>query len=165
MDPLIIAYDLGTGGNKASLFDLEGSCQADLFVPYQTYYPRAGWHEQRPEDWWSAIINSTRQLIEKTGIDPRRVTCLGISGHSLGAVPLDKNGDLLRVRPHRSGPMLARSNRLNNSLIMCQKVNGITSRAMDSRRRCTRCSRSCGTATMSRRCFIASIKLSAPRII
>jgi len=97
MDPLIIAYDLGTGGNKASLFDMEGSCQADLFVPYQTHYPRAGWHEQRPEDWWNAIINSTRQLIEKTGVDPRRVTCLGISGHSLGAVPLDKNGDLLRA--------------------------------------------------------------------
>lgn len=96
MDPVIIAYDLGTGGNKASLFDLEGNCLSDLFVGYQTSYPRAGWHEQRPEDWWSAIVTSTRQLLEKSGVDARRVACLGISGHSLGAVPLDSQGNLLR---------------------------------------------------------------------
>ena len=92
----IISYDLGTGGNKASLYDFEGNCLASAFIPYDTIYPRAGWHEQRPEDWWHAVVLGTRKLLEKTGEDRKNIECLAISGHSLGAVPVDKNGRLLR---------------------------------------------------------------------
>jgi len=35
-------------------------------------------------------------LIAESGVDRGEVVCCGISGHSLGAVPLDKNGNLLR---------------------------------------------------------------------
>ena len=96
MGNYLIAYDLGTGGNKASLYNTAGNCIADTFVPYQTFYPRAGWHEQRPEDWWSAVVESTRGLVQKSGIDVNDIAALGISGHSLGVVPLDKSGQLLR---------------------------------------------------------------------
>lgn len=92
----MISYDLGTGGNKASLYDLEGNCLASVFVPYDTIYPQTGWHEQRPEDWWDAVVRSTRKLLEKTGEDGSSIECLAISGHSLGAVPVDSNGVLLR---------------------------------------------------------------------
>ncbi len=92
----MISYDLGTGGNKASLYDLEGNCLASVFVPYDTIYPQAGWHEQQPEDWWNAVVESTRKLLAKTGEDGRNIECLAISGHSLGAVPVDRNGALLR---------------------------------------------------------------------
>ncbi|HEY8349055.1 MAG TPA: FGGY-family carbohydrate kinase [Clostridia bacterium] len=92
----IISYDLGTGGNKASLYDFEGNCLTSVFIPYDTLYPRAGWHEQRPEDWWHAVVLGTRKLLEKTGEDRKNIECLAISGHSLGAVPVDKNGRLLR---------------------------------------------------------------------
>ena len=50
MNKKIISFDLGTGGNKASLYDVEGNCLASAFVPYATQYPHVGWHEQRPED-------------------------------------------------------------------------------------------------------------------
>lgn len=92
----MISYDLGTGGNKASLYDLEGNCLASVFIPYDTVYPRAGWHEQRPGDWWDAVVMSTRKLLDKTCEDRKNIECLAISGHSLGAVPVDKNGRLLR---------------------------------------------------------------------
>ncbi|OGO28780.1 MAG: pentose kinase [Chloroflexi bacterium RBG_16_54_18] len=96
MDERIISFDLGTGGNKASLYDREGNCLASAFVPYLTYYPQIGWHEQHPTDWWNAVIQSTRNLLlsDKTEIDS--ITALAISGHSLGAVPVDRNGRLLR---------------------------------------------------------------------
>jgi xylulokinase len=93
----IIAWDLGTGGNKASLYDRDGRCLASAFVPYDTSYPRSGWHEQRPEDWWSAVVESTRRLLASSGADPREITCCGISGHSLGVAPLDQEGRLLRT--------------------------------------------------------------------
>jgi len=96
MSEYIIAYDLGTGGNKASLYDLEGNCLAANFVPYETHYPHSGWHEQRPADWWDAVVASTRGLLDETDVDAAQIACIGISGHSLGAVPLDAEGTLLR---------------------------------------------------------------------
>ena len=96
MGSMIIAYDLGTGGNKASLYDLQGNCLAENFVAYQTIYPRAGWHEQRPEDWWSAVVESTRALLQAARVSHEDIEALGISGHSLGVVPLDSKGALLR---------------------------------------------------------------------
>jgi xylulokinase len=96
MDRKIISFDLGTGGNKASLYDAEGACLASAFVPYTTQYPQVGWHEQRPVDWWNAVVESTRKLLKSSGVDKNDIVCLGISGHSLGAVPVDKDGNLLR---------------------------------------------------------------------
>ncbi|MHB8065968.1 MAG: xylulokinase, partial [Ruminiclostridium sp.] len=96
MSKRIISYDLGTGGNKASLYDLNGNCLHSTFVPYKTYYPHVGWHEQCPEDWWNAVVECTRKLLEKSGEGKENIECLAISGHSLGAIPVDINGDLLR---------------------------------------------------------------------
>jgi len=92
----IIAYDLGTGGNKASLYDIDGRCLAENFVSYPTQYPATGWHEQRPEDWWNAVVESTNRLLKEAPIERDEICCCGISGHSLGVVPLDRNGKLLR---------------------------------------------------------------------
>jgi len=92
----IIAYDLGTGGNKASLYDADGKCLAAVFEPYETCYPHSGWHEQRPEDWWNAVVRATQRLWETGAADPSAVECLAISGHSLGCVPLTADGTLLR---------------------------------------------------------------------
>ena len=96
MGKKIISFDLGTGGNKASLYDAQGNCLASAFVAYETEYPQMGWHEQRPEDWWDAVVKSTRQLMQSSGVDKRDIVCLGISGHSLGAIPVDRAGNLLR---------------------------------------------------------------------
>ncbi|MDR0611472.1 MAG: FGGY-family carbohydrate kinase [Planctomycetaceae bacterium] len=96
---MIISYDLGTGGNKASLFDSDGVRIASVFEAYETLYPAKGWHEQRPADWLHAVLKSTHRLLteaKKYGITPKQISCLAISGHSLGCVPLDGNGNLLR---------------------------------------------------------------------
>jgi len=92
----IIAYDLGTGGNKASLYESDGRLLAAVFVPYETQYPRAGWHEQRPEDWWRAVVQSTKGLLAEPSVEAGQIECMAISGHSLGCVPLDAEGRLLR---------------------------------------------------------------------
>jgi xylulokinase len=96
MNHTILSFDLGTGGNKASLYDAQGNCLAAAFVPYPTHYPQVGWHEQRPADWWQAVVESTRRLLQTPGVDASSIACLGISGHSLGAVPVDSAGSLLR---------------------------------------------------------------------
>jgi len=92
----VIAYDFGTGGTKASLYDVRGQCLADHFASYETQYPRAGWHEQRPADWWASVVASTNELLAESDIDRGGIVAIGISGHSLGVVPLDAEGNLLR---------------------------------------------------------------------
>ena len=96
MSETILAYDLGTGGNKASLYNARGELLAAAFVPYDTDYPQAGWHEQRPETWWESVIESTRRLLASGTVEPNSIAGLAISGHSLGCVPLDASGRLLR---------------------------------------------------------------------
>lgn len=96
MSRYVIAYDLGTGGGKSSLYDVEGRCLAESFEAYPTLYPQSGWHEQRPDDWWAAVVAGTRRLLAESGVDPRDILSCGISGHSLGVVPLDRHGRLLR---------------------------------------------------------------------
>ena len=96
MPDKILAYDLGTGGNKASLLRCRGPLLASVFAAYETEYPQAGWHEQRPAAWWDSVVQSTRQLLAAAAADPRSIACLAISGHSLGCVPLAADGRLLR---------------------------------------------------------------------
>jgi len=96
MDQYILAFDLGTGGNKASIYDTNGNCLSNSFKNYKTFYPRPGWHEQRPEDWWKAVVCSTRELLKKSAIKKENIKCLAISGHSMAVVPIDKKGRLLR---------------------------------------------------------------------
>lgn len=96
MGKKILSFDLGTGGSKAALYDVMGNCLESAFVPYTTHYPTVGWHEQRPVDWWNAVVESTQTLLRSSGVHKDEIACIGISGHSLGAVPVDQDGSLLR---------------------------------------------------------------------
>ena len=93
----ILAYDFGTGGIKASLYNEQGQCLADGFDAYETLYPAPGFHEQRPLDWWKATVQSTHRLLASMPDGTADgIAAIGISGHSLGVVPLASDGTLLR---------------------------------------------------------------------
>jgi len=91
----ILAFDLGTGGCKAALYDAAGACLADAVRGYPTRHPASGRDEQRPEDWWQAIVGATAELLARTGADPAQVAALSLSGQSLALLPLDGDGELL----------------------------------------------------------------------
>lgn len=92
----ILAHDLGTTGNKATLYDADGHLVGSAFHAYATQYQHAGWAEQNPEDWWQAVCLSTRQLLAETGIRGADVAVLSFSGQMMGAVALDKHAHPLR---------------------------------------------------------------------
>ena len=91
----ILSYDLGTGGTKASLYDESGRSLASTFVSCDTYYPREQWHEQRPEDWWRSVVESTQSLLSSAPVNRTEIACLAVSSHSLGVTPVDAKGNLL----------------------------------------------------------------------
>ncbi|MCE2472597.1 MAG: xylulokinase, partial [Anaerolineae bacterium] len=64
----VIAHDLGTTGNKAALYDREGTLVGAALHAYDTEYAHTGWAEQNPDDWWDAVCLSTRRLLSETGV-------------------------------------------------------------------------------------------------
>lgn len=92
----ILAHDLGTTGNKATLFDAAGQLVGSAFAGYATQYPAPNWAEQDPEDWWRAVSDSSRQLLQVTGTAADEVAAVGFSGQMMGCVPVDTAGRALR---------------------------------------------------------------------
>lgn len=89
MTGFILAHDLGTTGNKATLFDDQGKVKTSTFSGYQTDYPHPNWAEQNPEDWWQAVCISTRQLLESAQVRREEIACICFSGQMMGCVPVD----------------------------------------------------------------------------
>jgi xylulokinase len=95
---IIAAYDLGTTGCKASLFDEGGPLIATAYCEFPTYFPKPGWAEQDPQDWIGALKKTTAELLQKSGIRPTNIACLSFSGHMMGCVPVDARGAPLARR-------------------------------------------------------------------
>ena len=92
----ILAHDLGTSGNKATLYDAEGRLRCSVVCSYPTYYPHDGYVEQDAQDWWRAVCESTRDLMEKAGIGSKDILCVSFSGQMMGCLPVDAQGEALR---------------------------------------------------------------------
>lgn len=91
----VLSYDLGTGGVKASLFSIDGISICFSFVSCTTYYPKQGYHEQKPLDWWGMVVEATKELLERSAVSPEEIQIIAVSGHSLGVVPIGYKGELL----------------------------------------------------------------------
>ena len=93
---MLIAHDLGTSGNKASLHEADGRIVAAATASYPTRYAADTTSEQDPHDWWDAVVAATRQLLAQTATPPGRVDGLCISGQMMGLVLLDASGEPVR---------------------------------------------------------------------
>ena len=85
----ILAHDIGTTGDKATLYDEEGVLIGSAFASYPTSYPHAGWAEQNPEQWWAALCASTAQLLDASRIPAAAIACVVFSGQMMGMVAVD----------------------------------------------------------------------------
>lgn len=86
----ILAHDLGTSGNKATLFSEEGKLIDSVLHPYDTNIYNNTWAEQDSDDWWHAVCESSKKLLAKqTGSD---IACIVFSGQMMGCLCIDKQG-------------------------------------------------------------------------
>ncbi len=92
----ILAHDLGTTGNKATLYGPDGQMLARTFHGYETYHPRSNWAEQDAADWWEAVRVCTQRLFANAHVDPRDVACVSFSGQMQACLPMDIHGRPLR---------------------------------------------------------------------
>ena len=86
----ILSHDLGTSGNKASLFCDSGRLVASYTQEYETCYPSAGWAEQNPDDWWKAVCVATWRVLE--GVDRNKIAAVAVTGQMMGTVAIGTDG-------------------------------------------------------------------------
>lgn len=96
---MLLGIDVGTSACKVACFTPEGEVIISKSTGYPVYYPKAGWAEQNPEDWWEAVSQAIKGMLHESGIDPKDITGIGIDGQSWSAVAIDRNGEVLANTP------------------------------------------------------------------
>ncbi|MGN0170850.1 MAG: FGGY-family carbohydrate kinase [Lachnospiraceae bacterium] len=94
----VIAYDFGTTGVKSCLMDLEKGVNLveGEYQGYGLYILENGGAEQDTEEWWQAMCQTTRRLLDKTGVDPKEISGISFCSQMQGLVLVDKEGKALR---------------------------------------------------------------------
>ena len=101
MNKYLLGLDIGSSSVKAALVQVDSGntiavCQSPQ-EELEISSPQPGWAEQDPETWWHHAKASFRLAINKSGIDPRDISAIGISYQMHGLVCVDK--DFVPVRP------------------------------------------------------------------
>lgn len=94
--PYLLGIDVGTSGIKTSLFDTAGNAVASHTVEHPLLTPAPNWTEQNPEDWWNGTVATVRAVIGSSGVDPREIKGIGLSGQMHGSVFLDADHKVIR---------------------------------------------------------------------
>jgi xylulokinase len=126
----ILVHDLGTTGDKAVIVDEDLNLLASGYTPLKEYYPHTNWVEQEPEEWWTAVVESTKDAIANSGIDPADIAVISFSAQMMSQTPVDKDGNLLVKRSAtwadcRSGEQAERIHKVFGGRDEYYKIHGV----------------------------------------
>ncbi len=92
----LLGIDIGTSGTKTVLFREDGTAVASYTGEYGMAQPKNGWAEQNPADWWDAVVDGIRAVLQKSGAHKNDIKGIGLSGQMHGMTLLDKANNVLR---------------------------------------------------------------------
>ena len=96
MASYLLAHDLGTSGNKAVLYGINGTAVAEASASYPTYYPQERAAEQDPEAWWGAFCDTNMELLSRAGCRAEDILAVSFSAQMNSCLPVDRAGNPLR---------------------------------------------------------------------
>lgn len=97
MTAMLLAFDIGTTGNKAALVDGQtGGVVGSATASYPTRYTEDGGAEQSPDDWWRSVGDACRELRERQPEAWKRIAAVACGGMMNGVVLTDARGNALR---------------------------------------------------------------------
>ncbi|MCB0046599.1 MAG: xylulose kinase [Caldilineaceae bacterium] len=94
--PYFLGIDAGTEAIKAGIFDARGQRVALAACRYPTYFPRPGWAEQDPDQWWSSLVTAIRECVAAAPIDAREIKGISADATSCTLIPMGADGRHLR---------------------------------------------------------------------
>ena len=86
----ILGVDVGNTVIKAVLFDTEGHQIAHCAIDGQSSFPEPGHVERDLSELWENGCAAIREVIARSGVDPRRILGIGCAGHGNGLYLLDR---------------------------------------------------------------------------
>ncbi len=95
---VILSYDIGTTGAKTCLFKLDKElCLLDAEVRgYPLISTADGGSEQDPDDWWQAMCEGTRTVLDRTGYRKDQICAISFCCQMQALVLVDNKGKAIR---------------------------------------------------------------------
>lgn len=91
---LYIGIDLGTSAVKLLLMDEKGDVKKIVSKEYPLSFPKSGWSEQEPSDWWNQTIEGLKELTNEC--NKEEVAGISFGGQMHGLVILDSDDNVIR---------------------------------------------------------------------
>jgi xylulokinase len=95
MAPYLMGIDLGTSACKTVIFNIDGKKVSMAQREYPVYHPQPTWAEQKPLDWWNAVVETVKESIKKASIRGDEIAGLAVDSQREAVVPLDEKGEEL----------------------------------------------------------------------
>lgn len=89
-----IGVDLGTSAVKLLLMNGDGEILKIVSREYPVSFPKSGWSEQSPEDWYTQTVDGIKELVAAT--DDHTIAGISVAGQMHGLVTLDKDDKVIR---------------------------------------------------------------------
>lgn len=91
---LYIGIDLGTSSVKILLMEGDGTVKKIVSREYPLSFPKPGWSEQNPSDWYTQTMDGLKELLQE--VDKSQVAGISFGGQMHGLVILDKEDNVIR---------------------------------------------------------------------
>ncbi|MFV0528894.1 MAG: xylulokinase [Lachnospiraceae bacterium] len=91
---LYIGVDLGTSSVKLLLMNEQGKIMNVTSKDYPLSFPKPGWSEQNPQDWWEQSLSGIKELIQDA--DKSQIAGISFGGQMHGLVILDAQDEVIR---------------------------------------------------------------------
>ncbi len=88
----ILSIDLGTSGSKTAIVSVYGEVVDFDFESVPLILLPDGGAEQKPDDWWHAIMMTSKRLLSKGTVNPDDIVAIAASTQWAGTVPVDQAG-------------------------------------------------------------------------
>ncbi len=89
-----IGIDLGTSAVKLLLLSSDGTIEKITSREYPLSFPKPGWSEQNPYDWFRQTMDGLKELL--SGCDKSQVAGISFGGQMHGLVSLDDKVEVIR---------------------------------------------------------------------
>ena len=70
---MYLTFDVGTTSVKTALYNRSGKILHKVIRSYTLDSPKVDWYEVDPEIYWQAVIEGLKEVILKSGVDPKGI--------------------------------------------------------------------------------------------
>ena len=94
--PYVVGIDCGTQSLRTGIFDLSGKPVVYAVREYPIDFPKVGWAEQQPADWWNAAKDTIGECLGRAHIKPGDISAVSLDGTACTVVAAKQDGKPLR---------------------------------------------------------------------